>query len=186
MKRLLVLTLLMILPGLFLAQTTSAASVTAQEKPAQVKKPEMVKARVALKPFRVLTPDSVFDFKKLKTGQIWIKVEFNQDVDHKTVVAGSSVKVKMEKDPNAKGTIKWQAGSVAPIGKVRATKKRKPLRTFTWTSAKATPELCIYDSDCNFSLIITDKVKSSAGVKLDGDKNGTAGGKFKQNLLDMG
>ncbi len=120
------------------------------------------------KPLQVTNLVNSQDFK-LVGGKIQITVKFNKDVNIATVIPKSTFKVKMETNPNADGTITWSGN-----------------RTLIWTSSRNYHDLCVFDSDCFFTLTITDSVKDTGGGRLDGDKNGAAGGDFNHNFTIIG
>lgn len=141
----------------------------------QVSKPAVATAagrRVTRVPgagaLQVIYPVTSQDFQ-VPGGKLKITVRFNKDVNKATVQARSSFRVQTEKDPNAMGMIQWLNN-----------------RELTWTSTKSTGDLCSFNPDCGFTLTIMDTVTSSSGDKLDGNKDGQAGGNFTHNFTIIG
>jgi hypothetical protein len=102
-------------------------------------------------------------------NKIAITVRFNKSVNKNSVIAQSSFQVKMETDNNASGTIQWVND-----------------RELVWTSTQNAHDLCIFNPDCNFILIITESVTDTAGHKLDGDQDGNPGGNFTHIFTIVG
>ena len=127
-----------------------------------------IKGKPCERPFQVTSPGISQDFQVV-TGKIKIKVRFNKPVKKATLVPGTNFKVKTEKDLNANGTIIWVDN-----------------HTLIWTSTKSVNDLLRFDPDGFFKLFIFDSVRDAIGIKLDGDKNGSAGGTFINDFVLIG
>lgn len=122
--------------------------------------------REALKaiPFQVEYPSNSQHFEMVDNKKkVKLKVRFNLEVKQNTLVAGQSFVVNFPKMANASGKITWANGLEC-----------------TWVSDKEIQDICKFSPDCSFTLIIKEGVEAKTGAKLDGDKDGKAGGEFKQ------
>ncbi len=120
------------------------------------------------RPFQVIYPTNSQDFA-LTNDKVVITVRFNRPVNRRTVILRRTFIVKMETDANAQGTLKWNNS-----------------REVVFTSTRDYGQLCRFDSDCNFRLIILPAVKDTSGKRLDGDKNGAPGGTFNHDFVIIG
>lgn len=99
-----------------------------------------------------------------------LTVRFNTDMDRSTVIAGGTVMLNFPKSANALGQINWVND-----------------REFTWTQhANRRLDICIYDPDCEFELILKDNIRSKEGLKIDGNKDNQQGGNFSLWYIDLG
>lgn len=99
-----------------------------------------------------------------------ITVRFNTDIDRTTVVAGNSVQFNFPKAGNAAGQISWISN-----------------REFIWTQqASRRLDICEYNPDCEFELILKDTILSKEGLRLDGNKDNQPGGDFQLWMIDLG
>lgn len=98
---------------------------------------------------------------KIEGKKIILTVRFNAPVDPASVIPGQTVRVAFPKNQNAAGTLVW----VNP-------------REFTWTAGANMHDICKFTPDCSFKLTLSDTIKTKGGTRLDGDKNGQAGGDY--------
>jgi hypothetical protein len=118
--------------------------------------------------FQVIYPTNSQHFA-LTNNKVVITVRFNRPVNRSTVRLGSSFKVRMETTNNTPGTLVW-----------------KNSREVVFTSTQNYGQLCEFNPDCFFKLIITPAVKDTSGQALDGDKNGSPGGTFEHDFTIVG
>ncbi len=95
---------------------------------------------------------------KIVNGKVRMTIVFNKPVRKSSVIPRSNFRVKFRYDSNAAGTITWLSPRAIKWTSVKNESALNPSRDSFWT-------LTMYDS-------ITD----TFGGRLDGDKNGVAGG----------